>query len=158
VLARLIESGRFDRHLRRMRKIYAGQRDALFAALDEHAPDIRRTGLAASFHAVAQLARAPAKLTWSRLRGPGVGIYGMSANRSTIPRPTPARARIWKPFTAGNHRGHHWMNAEQLRPQSSTLLTGLEHRLRPGIRLVLVLYRGSAPVVDAVDLAPNQVR
>jgi hypothetical protein len=56
VLARLIESGRFDRHLRRMRKIYAGQRDALFAALDEHAPDIRRTGLAASFHAVAQLA------------------------------------------------------------------------------------------------------
>jgi DNA-binding transcriptional MocR family regulator len=99
VLARLIESGRFDRHLRRMRKIYAGQRDALFAALDEHAPDIRRTGLAASFHAVAQLARAPAKLTWSRLRGPGVGIYGMSANRSTI------RAFGWSSCcTAGLHQ------------------------------------------------------
>ena len=34
VLARLIESGRFDRHLRRMRKVYAGKRDALVDARD----------------------------------------------------------------------------------------------------------------------------
>ena len=39
VLARLIQTGRFDRHLRRMRKIYAGKRDALLlTALNEHAP------------------------------------------------------------------------------------------------------------------------
>ena len=38
VLARLLESGRFDRHLRRMRKVYAGRRDALVEALAEHAP------------------------------------------------------------------------------------------------------------------------
>jgi GntR family transcriptional regulator/MocR family aminotransferase len=84
VLARLIESGRFDRHLRRMRKIYAGKRDALVAALNERAPEVRLTGLAAGFHAVAQLIpgaseAAVVKAAWAR----GVGLYGMSANRFT---------------------------------------------------------------------------
>ena len=84
VLARLIESGRFDRHLRRMRKVYAGKRDALVAALDEHAPDVRLSGLAAGFHAVAQLARgAREAAVVEAARAHGVGIYGMSANRST---------------------------------------------------------------------------
>ena len=84
VLAWLIESGRFDRHLRRMRKIYAGKRDALVAALSEHAPDVRLSGLAAGFHAVAHLALGASEaavVVAARTRG--VGIYGMSANRST---------------------------------------------------------------------------
>ena len=54
-LARLIESGRYDRHLRRMRARYASKRQALLAALAEHAPDTKLTGLAAGFHAVLQL-------------------------------------------------------------------------------------------------------
>jgi GntR family transcriptional regulator / MocR family aminotransferase len=84
VLARLIEFGRFDRHLRRMRKIYAGKRDALLAALDEHAPDVRLTGLAAGFHAVAQLAPGASETAIvEAAQARGVGIYGMSANRST---------------------------------------------------------------------------
>jgi GntR family transcriptional regulator/MocR family aminotransferase len=84
VLARLIESGRFDRHLRRMRKIYAGKRDALVAALDEHAPDVRLSGLAAGFHAVAQLAPGVTEAAVvEAAQARGVGIYGMSANRST---------------------------------------------------------------------------
>ena len=84
VLARLIESGRFDRHLRRMRKIYAGKRDALVAALDEHAPDVRLSGLAAGFHAVAQLAPGAGEAAVvEAAQARGVGIYGMSANRYT---------------------------------------------------------------------------
>ena len=84
VLARLIESGKFDRHLRRMRKIYAGKRDALVAALDEYAPDIRLSGLAAGFHAVAQLAPGASEAAVvEAAQAHGVGIYGMSANRST---------------------------------------------------------------------------
>jgi GntR family transcriptional regulator / MocR family aminotransferase len=84
VLARLIESGRFDRHLRRMRKIYAGKRDALVAALDEHASGVRLSGLAAGFHAVAQLAPGASEATVvEAAQARGVGIYGMSANRST---------------------------------------------------------------------------
>jgi GntR family transcriptional regulator/MocR family aminotransferase len=84
VLARLIESGRFDRHLRRMRKIYADKRDALVATLDEHAPDVRLSGLAAGFHAVAQLAPGASEAAMvEAAQAHGVGIYGMSVNRST---------------------------------------------------------------------------
>jgi GntR family transcriptional regulator/MocR family aminotransferase len=67
-----------------MRKVYAGKRDALVAALDEHAPDVRLSGLAAGFHAVAQLARgAREAAVVEAARAHGVGIYGMSVNRST---------------------------------------------------------------------------
>ena len=51
----LIESGRYDRHLRRMRAEYAHRRDVLVDALARHAPHVRVTGLAAGFHAVAHL-------------------------------------------------------------------------------------------------------
>lgn len=54
-LAALLESGRYDRHLRRMRTLYAARRTALTEALARHAPQIRLTGLAAGFHAVAHL-------------------------------------------------------------------------------------------------------
>jgi GntR family transcriptional regulator / MocR family aminotransferase len=54
-LAKLIESGRYDRHLRRMRTLYSRRRQVLVAALARHAPEIRLTGLAAGFHAVAHL-------------------------------------------------------------------------------------------------------
>ena len=55
VLARLIESGRFDKHLRRMRAVYASRRRALVDALARHAPEVELRGLAAGFHAVARL-------------------------------------------------------------------------------------------------------
>src|SRR5262245_39636420 len=50
-LAILIESGRYDRHLRRARAEYAARREILLAALATHAPGVRVTGLAAGFHA-----------------------------------------------------------------------------------------------------------
>ena len=50
-----MESGRYDRHLRRMRARYARRRTALVDALARHAPAVRLTGLAAGFHAVAHL-------------------------------------------------------------------------------------------------------
>jgi GntR family transcriptional regulator/MocR family aminotransferase len=57
VRARVIESGRFDKHLRRMRAIYAARRQTLVDALIRHAPDVELTGLAGGFHAVARLLR-----------------------------------------------------------------------------------------------------
>ncbi len=83
-LARMIESGRFDRHLRRMRKVYAGKRDALVEAIAQHTPAITVSGLAAGFHAVANLpgsADEAAVIAHARQRG--IGLYGMSAHRST---------------------------------------------------------------------------
>jgi GntR family transcriptional regulator/MocR family aminotransferase len=47
--------GEFDRHLRRMRPIYRARRDALLAALAEHAPDLEPAGIAAGLHLVAWL-------------------------------------------------------------------------------------------------------
>jgi GntR family transcriptional regulator/MocR family aminotransferase len=81
-LARLIESGRFDRHLRHMRRVYAARRDTLLAALREHAPGVRVHGLAAGFHAVAQLrddAEEASIVAEARTRS--VGLYGMSMYR-----------------------------------------------------------------------------
>jgi GntR family transcriptional regulator/MocR family aminotransferase len=54
-LARLIESGRYDKHLRRMRAVYGQRRKVLVDALRRYAPKVELTGLAAGFHAVAKL-------------------------------------------------------------------------------------------------------
>lgn len=83
-LARLIESGRYDRHLRRMRTTYATRRTALVDALAAHAPAVRLSGLAAGFHAVAHLpARAHEHTLVDAARTRGVGLYGMSACRTS---------------------------------------------------------------------------
>jgi GntR family transcriptional regulator/MocR family aminotransferase len=82
-VASLLESGRYDRHLRRMRASYGKRREALIRALGQHAPGIRLTGLAAGFHAVAHLpggAGEAAVVAAARERL--VGLYGMSLNRS----------------------------------------------------------------------------
>ena len=83
-LAALLESGRYDRHLRRMRAVYGGRRDVLIGALARHAPGIRLTGLAAGFHAVAHLpAEADEQAVVAAARERGVGLEGMSSFRST---------------------------------------------------------------------------
>jgi GntR family transcriptional regulator/MocR family aminotransferase len=56
-LARLIESGAYDRHLRQARRIYRSRRDALIEAVARHLPGARVTGLAAGLHATVRLAR-----------------------------------------------------------------------------------------------------
>lgn len=83
-LAALIQSGRYDRHLRRMRAEYSKRRDVLVDALATHASHIRVTGLAAGFHAVAHLpAGTDEDDVITRARALGVGLYGMSSHRST---------------------------------------------------------------------------
>ncbi|MFF3564665.1 PLP-dependent aminotransferase family protein [Streptomyces sp. NPDC002574] len=82
-LARLLASGRYDRHLRRMRTVYAARRAALVEALAAHAPGVRLTGLAAGFHAVAHLgAGCDEAHVVAEAHGRRVGLYGMAANRS----------------------------------------------------------------------------
>jgi GntR family transcriptional regulator/MocR family aminotransferase len=57
-LARLIEGGAYDRHLRQARRRYRARRDALVSAVARHLPEARVTGLAAGLHAVLRLSRA----------------------------------------------------------------------------------------------------
>jgi GntR family transcriptional regulator/MocR family aminotransferase len=79
-LARLIESGRYDRHLRHMRRVYGGRRDTLVAALAERAPGVALSGLAAGFHAVAHVhGDEPTIVEAARARS--IGLYGMSSYR-----------------------------------------------------------------------------
>jgi GntR family transcriptional regulator / MocR family aminotransferase len=82
-LAALLESGRYDRHLRRMRTLYARRRARLIEALGRHAPTVRLSGLAAGFHAVAHLpAGADEEATTAAARERRVGLYGMSKYRA----------------------------------------------------------------------------
>jgi GntR family transcriptional regulator / MocR family aminotransferase len=79
----LLESGRYDRHLRHMRAVYSRRRRVLMEALARHAPAVRLTGLAAGFHAVAHLplsADEQAVVTAARHRS--VGLYGMAPHRA----------------------------------------------------------------------------
>jgi GntR family transcriptional regulator / MocR family aminotransferase len=83
-LAQLIESGRFDRHLRRVRGVYARRRQVLIEALGQHAPRVTLTGLAAGFHAVAHLpGPADEESVVAEARARSVGLYGMSRYRAS---------------------------------------------------------------------------
>ena len=54
-LAAFIESGEFDRHLRRMRTLYRSRRDALVKALAVELPEAEVSGIAAGLHATVRL-------------------------------------------------------------------------------------------------------
>jgi GntR family transcriptional regulator/MocR family aminotransferase len=75
-LARLLESGAYDRHLRQARRLYRARRDALVRAVARHLPGARVTGLAAGLHAIVRLQRAVDGLALVRAAAErSVGIY-----------------------------------------------------------------------------------
>jgi GntR family transcriptional regulator/MocR family aminotransferase len=77
-LATLLTTGRYDRHLRRMRGVYAARRIALTDAVTRHVPALRLTGLAAGFQALAPLppgADETAVIAAARARR--VGLHGV---------------------------------------------------------------------------------
>jgi hypothetical protein len=82
---------RYDRHLRRMRTIYARRRNALVDALASHAPDIAVTGLAAGFHAVVHPAK-PARRAGRRLGRPGAFHRALGHEHPPLDRSGHARA------------------------------------------------------------------
>jgi GntR family transcriptional regulator/MocR family aminotransferase len=82
-LATLMRSGRYDRHLRRMRRVYAAKREALIDALARHAPGVELRGLAAGFHAVARLPDGvDVDAVVEQAAGRSIGLYPMSAYRT----------------------------------------------------------------------------
>jgi len=90
-LAILLTSGRYDRHLRRMRAVYAARRAALVEAFTRHSPRVRLTGLAAGFHAVAPLpASADEAAVIAAARERRVGLYGMGDYRAMADAAPPA--------------------------------------------------------------------
>ncbi|MFJ9693636.1 PLP-dependent aminotransferase family protein [Kitasatospora sp. NPDC101183] len=83
-LAELITSGTYDRHVRRCRLHYRRRRDRLVAALAEHAPLARVTGIAAGLHVVIRLPRGSvteAELA-ARAEAAGLGLSGLGWHRA----------------------------------------------------------------------------
>jgi GntR family transcriptional regulator/MocR family aminotransferase len=81
-LATLLTTGRYDRHLRRMRTVYAARRTALTAAFGRHAPQVRLTGLAAGFQAVAPLPPGVSEAAViAAAHDRRVGLYGIGEYR-----------------------------------------------------------------------------
>ena len=81
-LALLIESGRYDRHLRRMRGVYASRRQALADALARHAPQVELRGLAAGFHAIVILPEGADEYAIAdEAESRGVGVYPVANSR-----------------------------------------------------------------------------
>jgi GntR family transcriptional regulator / MocR family aminotransferase len=81
-LAAMIESGRYDRHLRHMRRVYGARRDTLIGALGAQAPHVALHGLAAGFHAVAELPPDADELAIvEQARERSIGLYAMAAYR-----------------------------------------------------------------------------
>ncbi|MFF3563279.1 PLP-dependent aminotransferase family protein [Streptomyces sp. NPDC002574] len=77
-LAELIVSGAYDRHVRRMRLHYRRRRDRLVAALAEHAPAVRVSGIAAGMHAVLRLPPGtPAAQVVAEAAARGLGLQSL---------------------------------------------------------------------------------
>jgi len=87
-LARLLDSGSYDRHLRRVRRRYQNRRDALVAELGRQLPSCRVTGLAAGLHLLLEL---PADVDEDRVVAAamraGLGVLGVGTMRGTVPGP-----------------------------------------------------------------------
>jgi GntR family transcriptional regulator/MocR family aminotransferase len=83
-LARLVETGRFDRHLRKVRDSYRRRRDVLVAAVAQRVPGAAITGLDAGHHALLQLpAGVDEAQIVARARTEGIAVRGVGDYRVT---------------------------------------------------------------------------
>jgi GntR family transcriptional regulator/MocR family aminotransferase len=87
-LARMITSGAYDRHVRRVRAVYRARRDALLAALARHVPQVHVTGISAGLHVyLADLDRAGAARARQVLLERGLACAVVPAGPRHLPGP-----------------------------------------------------------------------
>ncbi|GAA4387079.1 PLP-dependent aminotransferase family protein [Actinomadura verrucosospora] len=80
-LADFLDSGSYDRHVRRMRQRYRARRDRFVTALAEHAPHVHATGIAAGLHAVLRLPSGTEPGALEAATRAGVAVDALSAFR-----------------------------------------------------------------------------
>ncbi|WDV56725.1 PLP-dependent aminotransferase family protein [Streptomyces coeruleorubidus] len=87
LFARFLERGDYDRQLRRCQRAYRERRDALTAALDEHFPGSRVSGIAAGLHVIATLPEryGPEDRFLARVTAAGVAVRPLSAYAHPCP-------------------------------------------------------------------------
>jgi GntR family transcriptional regulator/MocR family aminotransferase len=90
-LASFLESGQYDRQVRRRRIVYRRRRDALVAVLQREVPHARIGGIEAGLHAVVELpAGVDEAAAVERARAHGVAVQGLDEFRSGGERRPPA--------------------------------------------------------------------
>jgi GntR family transcriptional regulator/MocR family aminotransferase len=77
-LAEFITSGAYDRHVRSMRLRYRRRRDQLIAALAQHAPGVRVTGMSAGLQAVLELPHGTEHAVVEAAARHGLAVAGLS--------------------------------------------------------------------------------
>jgi GntR family transcriptional regulator/MocR family aminotransferase len=82
-LAEFITSGGYDRQIRLARLVYRRRRDRLVAALRQHAPQVRVTGIAAGLHALAELPPGTdEEQVTARAAARGLSVDGLASYRA----------------------------------------------------------------------------
>lgn len=84
-LARIVEQGRLDRHLRRMRPVYRARREALRRALAEQLPDARITGIAAGLSFLLLVDGLDEERACAEAGGRGIAVWALGSFRATPP-------------------------------------------------------------------------
>ncbi|MCO5992710.1 MocR-like pyridoxine biosynthesis transcription factor PdxR [Actinoallomurus rhizosphaericola] len=88
VLARLIATGGYDRHLRGMRRRYRDRRDAFATALTRRLPQVRVHGVSAGLHAYVELPAGTDETdVVARAAALGVAVQGVAPMRVRHPGP-----------------------------------------------------------------------
>jgi GntR family transcriptional regulator/MocR family aminotransferase len=80
-LAEFLTSGAYDRHVRSARLRYRRRRDGLVAALADHAPEVRVTGIAAGMHAVLRLPPGTEQSVVQAAAWQGMALNGLTTFR-----------------------------------------------------------------------------
>ncbi|MGW3356068.1 MocR-like pyridoxine biosynthesis transcription factor PdxR [Streptomyces bungoensis] len=80
-LAEFMASGAYDRHVRSARLRYRRRRDALAAAVADHAPGVHVTGIAAGLHAVLRLPPGTEQPVVQAAAWQGLALHGLSLHR-----------------------------------------------------------------------------
>ncbi|MEU3207673.1 PLP-dependent aminotransferase family protein, partial [Streptomyces cyaneofuscatus] len=80
-LADFVDSGAYDRHVRRMRQRHRRRRDQLVAALEQRAPHVRVTGIAAGLHAVVELPPGTERSVVRAAAWQGLAVEGLAGYR-----------------------------------------------------------------------------
>lgn len=94
ILAEYIESGGYDRHVRRSRLRYRRRRDRLVAALAERVPHVRVSGIAAGLHALVELPGGPEGETAAVARAARRGLQLNGLGRYRHPGAVDARQAL----------------------------------------------------------------
>jgi GntR family transcriptional regulator/MocR family aminotransferase len=91
VLARLIETAAYDRHLRKARRRNRARRDALIAAVAQSLPRARISGISAGLHALVRLPRAvDTELLMTEAARRSLGVYPLGMHMIQPPPATDA--------------------------------------------------------------------